>query len=303
MRRPDLTIKQVLVWLDDFYERTGRWPARKHFQLRIPGSLGDTWCAIDIALKKGLRTLPGGSSIAKLLAEKRGVKHRLYAPPLSLEQVLRWADAHYQRTGAWPLSTSGPIAGTRGETWQGAHQALHCGRRSFTGGSSLARVLLKYRGVRKGAAVPRLTVKQILAWADVYFRRTGRWPTRDSGPVAGAPGETWACIDAALINNGRSLRGGWSLAQLLEKKRRVRNRKHLPDLRIGAILRCADAYCARHGKWPQHTSGPIPEMPRETWGAVHAALYAGLRGLTPGSSLFKLLVLFRGAKRNGPPHR
>jgi Phage derived protein Gp49-like (DUF891) len=37
-----------------------------------------------------------------------------------------------------------------------------------------------------------LTVEQILAWADANKARTGRWPTRWSGPVAESWGETWA---------------------------------------------------------------------------------------------------------------
>jgi hypothetical protein len=297
MRRPDLSIKQILAWMDDFHERAGRWPNRSVYRLRIPGALGDTWCAIDQALRKGLRSLSGGSSLAKLAAAERGVRHRLYSPPLSLKQILRWADAHHRRTGQWPTVRSGPIAGASGETWIGVHRALRYARRSLTERTTLARLLLKHRGKRSGRAVPNLSLKQILAWADAHHRRTGGWPTRASGPIRQAPAETWAGVDAALIQNGRSLRGGWSLARLLEKKRGVRNRKHLPNLRIAQVLRCADLYYRRHGKWPRHTSGPIPELPGETWSGVHAALYAGGRGFTGGSSLFQLLATYRGARR------
>ena len=62
---------------------------------------------------------------------------------------------------------------------------------------------------------PPLTVEQILAWADAYRARTGRWPTATSGPVPEAPGEIWAGIDRELRGGGRGLPGGYSLARLL----------------------------------------------------------------------------------------
>jgi hypothetical protein len=62
---------------------------------------------------------------------------------------------------------------------------------------------------------PPLTVEQVLAWADAYRARTGRWPAAGSGPVPKAPGETWAGIDQALRGGGRGLPGGYSLARLL----------------------------------------------------------------------------------------
>ena len=45
------------------------------------------------ALRRGLRGLKGGVSLACLLTKYRGARHRAEAPPLSLEQVLA-ADAH-----------------------------------------------------------------------------------------------------------------------------------------------------------------------------------------------------------------
>jgi hypothetical protein len=72
---------------------------------------------------------------------------------------------------------------------------------------------------------PRLTVEQILAWADAHYARTGRWPTAASGPVEGAPGEVWGHINAALYDGQRGLPGGDSLARLLNWNRgRARGR-------------------------------------------------------------------------------
>jgi hypothetical protein len=44
-------------------------------------------------------------------------------------------------------------------------------------------------GIYRRDASP-LTVKQILAWAKAHRRRTGRWPSAASGPVAEVPGQT-----------------------------------------------------------------------------------------------------------------
>jgi hypothetical protein len=71
---------------------------------------------------------------------------------------------------------------------------------------------------------PRLTVKQILTWADEYKTRIGRWPTAHSGPVVGAAGETWAAVSSALAKGYRGLPGGDSLSRLLQRERGVGRR-------------------------------------------------------------------------------
>jgi hypothetical protein len=72
----------------------------------------------------------------------------------------------------------------------------------------------------------RLTVGQVLAWSDAYRRRTGVWPGTASGPIQGGPaGETWRRIDNALRYGLRGLKGGSSLAQLLDHERGVPARR------------------------------------------------------------------------------
>jgi hypothetical protein len=70
---------------------------------------------------------------------------RTRRPPLTVEQVLAWADAHFARTGRWPSAVSGPVADAAGETWAKIHAALYDGHRGFPGGDSLARLLDRYR--------------------------------------------------------------------------------------------------------------------------------------------------------------
>src|SRR5438093_2988730 len=62
-------------------------------------------------------------------------------------------------------------------------------------------------------AAPRpLTEEQILAWADENYERTAKWPKVNSGPIVGAPGETWMGVEMALQKGNRGLGGGSSLA-------------------------------------------------------------------------------------------
>jgi hypothetical protein len=141
-------------------------------------------------------------------------------PPLTAEQILLWADAHRERTGRWPDARSGPVAGAPGHTWQALNVALSRGCRGLPGGSSLAQRLEERRGRRNQARAPRLTEEQVLRWAELHRARTGRLPTWASGPVVGAPGETWAAVASALYAGHRGLPGGETLARFLRRQGR-----------------------------------------------------------------------------------
>ena len=96
----------------------------------------------------GLRGLPGDSSLAELLAEHRGVPlpdmgakalaDKIWAweqeefplkgprrrkstkptlPPLTIGEILAWADAHHAATGSWPTSDSGKVIDAPRENW------------------------------------------------------------------------------------------------------------------------------------------------------------------------------------------
>jgi hypothetical protein len=136
-------------------------------------------------------------------------------PKLTVAQILRWADAHRRRTGRWPTYRDGPIPEARGDTWTAVAAALREGLRGLPGGTSLALLLAEHRGRRTRAALPPLTEAQILDWADAHHARTGRWPSAASGPVAGAPGESWGAVNLALHKGLRGLGGGDSLPRLL----------------------------------------------------------------------------------------
>ena len=208
---------------------------------------------------------------------------------LTAKQIVVWADAHNNRTGAWPRCNSGPVRDAPGETWIGIDFALRKG----IGGlrkSSLARLLAKHRGMRNHMALPRLTYRKILAWADAQKQRTGKWPTSEAGPVTDAPGEKWWGIHDALSHGSRGLPGGSSLPGLLAKHRNARNRVSAILLTEGLIRQWAEEHRQRTGQWPRQRSGPVERAPGETWKLLDQALRKGHRGLPGGSSLAELLA-------------
>jgi hypothetical protein len=141
-----------------------------------------------------------------------------------------------------------------------------------------------------------LHLSDILAHADAFQVRFGRWPRRGDGRVRGATGLTWGDIDAALKQGKWRLPRGSSLAQLLAEHRRgARNRNRVPRLKLGQVLAWADAHRTRTGVWPNRASGAIPEAFGETWAAVDAAFHADRRGLVGHGSLAQFLN--RGRRR------
>jgi hypothetical protein len=145
-----------------------------------------------------------------------------------------------------------------------------------------------------------LTHEQILAWADAYHARTGRWPSAGSGAIADAPGETWQAVNLDLARGFRGLPGGSSLARLLAAERGKRNQRNLPPLIVKQILEWADKHHERTGRWPNFSSGAVGDAPGEVWVNINAALKGGLRGLPGGDTLSRLLGRHR--RGGGSPH-
>ena len=225
MSRPQLTVEQILTWADAYRARTGNWPTPLSGDIPESGVENDSWGAINEALRTGRRGLPRGTSLARLLAQRRGSHNRTTLRPLSEDMVAAWAKAYHHRTGRWPDRNSGLIPESPGDTWKKVNHALRDGRRGLQGGSSLARLLAEKLAVRNLANVVPLTVEQILGWADNYRERTGQWPRHTSGPVPNAPGETWGAIEFALRNGRRGLPGGISLYRLLKDHRHITGRR------------------------------------------------------------------------------
>lgn len=299
-RAPGLELSEILSWADAYQERNHRWPTLNSG--RIPGTLSETWRRVDSALRLGLRGLPGGTSLAKMLVDERGVRNHTNLPRLSVKQILTWADKHYERTGLWPKETSGAVHDSPLEGWHAVDRALRAGVRGLPKGSSLARLLARHRRYRNIHELPKITVEQILAWADKHKKRHGSWPNSTLGTIPEAPTETWSAVNAALQLGRRGLPGGSSLVQLLAENRGCRNPKKLAALSHKQVLAWADAYHEKTGEWPSRKSGAV-EGTTETWPSLDRALMSGNRGLPRGWSLFRLLRKHRGVKLKRRPSK
>jgi hypothetical protein len=102
-------------------------------------------------------------------------------PPLTVEQILAWADAHHERTGRWPTHDSGPVAEAPGETWGRVNSALYEGHRGLSGRDTLARLLGRHRRCSPLAPPGRRRTwtpgEDGMVWAllpEEAARRTGR---------------------------------------------------------------------------------------------------------------------------------
>jgi len=287
-----LSVTKILEWADRHHVRTGRWPTPNSG--RVLDSVEDEWwSAISIALRQGHRRLPGGSSLVKLLVERRGLRHPSHAPRLTVKQIVQWARQHHQRTGRWPNQNSGPVHGVPGETWYAVCAALKQKGRGLRVKTSIANLLRRYVGRMPHLRKKHLTLARIKRWGNAYRKRHGRWPAPSDEPVEQDPSENWLKIEQALRQGYRGLPGGLSLAALFG--RRPRQKKSSLDL--ARILKWADAYYCRRGRWPPINAGPIQGQKELTWRAVDAALRQGHRGLNGGTSLYQLL------KDRRPPRR
>src|SRR5689334_16034641 len=88
---PVLYLSQILAWADAHHQHTGKWPTVDSGP--ILDAPAETWRNLTRALMRGYRGLPAGSSLARLLAEHRGVRNHMALPALAVEQLLDWVDA------------------------------------------------------------------------------------------------------------------------------------------------------------------------------------------------------------------
>ena len=285
-----LSRNQILRWADDFRRRTGEWPNRRSGEI---AGANETWNVIETALHQGQRSLPGGDSLAQLLATTRGKRNHMRLPQLTPKQIIRWAKRHLRATGTWPTLNSGAIDGTT-ETWQTVNGAFAKGRRGLEQHSGLAGFLETHLGHRNLRNLPRLSISQILEWADAYYAENAEWPTRLSGVIPDTA-DTWLSIDSAIRRAGRGLRGKSSLPRLLASKRGVKPRLNAQLLSLDQVVALALKWHQRTGKWPNRRSGKI-DSSGDNWASIDSALRNGARGLPGGSSITKVLVQHCGVR-------
>lgn len=287
-RLEPVTIEQILAWADAHHRRTGQWPLRKRSG-EVVDAPGETWHALDTHLRRGTRSLPVIGGLSELLDQYRNVRNKAHIPPVTAETILKWADDHFARTGDWPGPFSGAVHGVPNEDWKAIDDALFYNRRGLRFGKRLTKFLTLHRGRRDRRDPPKLTLKQILRWADAHYARTGEWPSREAGPIPEAPGDKWSHMVDAMSGGRRGLKRGNSLSKLLMRERPGLYRRRGLPLKRNDILEWALAHHELHGSPPTRDSGPVRGVKGETWAAIDAALRAGSRTLRGGTSLAELL--------------
>lgn len=95
-RLPNHTLKDILAWADAYHKRLGQWPTQSSGAIPVTA---EHWKLVDGGLRRGLRGLPSGSSLARLLNLHRGVRRYRHSPGYSIQQILEWADDHKKLTG------------------------------------------------------------------------------------------------------------------------------------------------------------------------------------------------------------
>ena len=92
-----LSIGTILAWADAHHAATGDWP--RYDSGKVIDAPRENWSNLNHLLRTGGRGLAGGLSLSRILAEHRGVRDRRRMKPLSIGEILAWADAHHAATG------------------------------------------------------------------------------------------------------------------------------------------------------------------------------------------------------------
>jgi hypothetical protein len=206
----------------------------------------------------------------------------------------------------------------------------------------------------KPAGWSPLTLKQILAWADAFRRRTGQWPSANAGPVSEAPGEKWQIVTdfrsaeigvqgkrtdlTSTLQDAKLPRAGVSKLRAIIRASAVVQRLYDQDLLAVDVAGCAwqkkpgsldrdpasirdDAHETQQtngpggrtdpgvGGRPPSAHGPVAEPVRRAGGGRPGGELGGCQsgasgrepGLPGGDSLPRLLDRHRGPGGHGRP--
>jgi len=294
-----LTEDSILKAAEEFYEEHGKFPSRASKQ-PVPGLKDKTWDYIHQAAYHGRHGLTAGrtlSTILEPLKRKSGIKTNAARQSLSEEVIRDAAREFYIQYNKIPTKdTKEPVPGMKHETWKALDSAAYSGYRSLIKGQSLSKILLPLREEYQHKIPGKpLTEDGILRAAREFYSRYGKLPTcasQESAPFLS--GDTWGAIDRAGKMGYRNLNKGRTLSSILTPLRveygltRVQQARLLSEVEI-----IAAAKRFHHGfqQVPtKNTVAPVPGMEGETWQAIdHAGRY-GLRGLTKGRTLKKILI-------------
>lgn len=289
-RPSHVTLEQVRVAMRAFHARYGRWP--RHIDaVEVPGIDG-TWASLEHALRKGLRGLPGGSSLAM---QRDGVTPRAR---LTSKAIADAVIAHRREHARWPgPSTRGRIP-SLGYGWAAVDRSLKKGRvDGVLAGQSLADLVRQCQG---RARPLRLTIAIVQDAIREYHAKNGAWPrttTLGDVPIIGG---TWQYLNKLL---GRGLRGlptaeppgrPLSLARVVAQLRGVPASS--TPLTIQMVQASVLAWRCETGEWPSRRTDGVARDIGVRWCSLDGILRSGRRSLPGGLNLTKVAKLLEKEK-------
>jgi hypothetical protein len=159
---PDLSVAQILRWVDSHWARTGKWPRRDDGPVADQPEI--SWGTIDRRMRDGEFGLAPGTTLSKWLRQVRGIWDG-GKPRMTERIVLRWAEEHFAHYGRWPVTMSGALFNHPDENWAAIDVALRNARRGFPYKTSLSKLLESKFGERyqQNIGMPKQRVRQARA--------------------------------------------------------------------------------------------------------------------------------------------
>ena len=282
-----LTREKVKNLVNQHFNLTGSWPTANSEWL-FEGK--DSWAAIDMALREGLRGFSGGESLSQLLHDEGLSANFLSSKLPSLNEIVSIALDYKEKNGQLPKRETGQITGYLGVTWHSVNGALRRGKIEGTSAKSLADLWAERFEHRNVNNLELLTESKVLDWCDEWYTKSAKYPTNKSPSLPSMGTETFRSIDTALRDQRRGLNGYKSLADFLNKKRGRKNNYQISNLSLETIKAWMISWHQEHQSWPSATDGVIPGTDEEKWSNINALLHRGGRGLSRGNSLAKIKI-------------
>lgn len=144
---PEVSLDLIRFYIQKHFAKYKKYPTSKSGKIEFAeGELkGISWHSVNQAIKAGKTSLPKGSTLADYIQSEFGVTNPKNPKLLSEEIVLSWIQKFIDKNGKKPNVNDGVIEFADSIfpalTWRLLNNCLSKGRRGFSGGSSLAKLI------------------------------------------------------------------------------------------------------------------------------------------------------------------